>query len=285
MQALRVVLTRPLAQALQWQRSLQAQGIAAHVLPLVEVASYAPCANFMPDWRACTALMFVSPSAVEFFWTPARLASLGNAGVAPPRLWAPGPGTAQALQQKGFAPEQIDQPAVTATQFESESLWHVVQTQITPGSHVLILRGADDEPATSTNANVNAKVDANAEAAATTAFAISGHGRNWLAEQIQARGGGSTAVAIYRRQCPQWSAATLATARQLQGPCNVWLFSSSQSLQHLQQLMPDADWRRTAAVATHPRIAAKAHESGFCPVLQSRPQLQDVVESIKSLYP
>ena len=52
---------------------------------------------------------------------------------------------------------------------------------------------------------------------------------------------------------------------------------------HLRGLLPGADFTHAHALATHPRIAQAARETGFGVVHESPPRLDDVVASIKSL--
>ena len=44
---------------------------------------------------------------------------------------------------------------------------------------------------------------------------------------------------------------------------HLWLFSSSEAVANLQALAPAADWSRSAALASHPRIAQAARAAGF----------------------
>jgi len=54
------------------------------------------------------------------------------------RAWAPGPGTARALQQAGWPAARLDSPPTEAAQFDSEALWQRVAPQVRPGARVLI---------------------------------------------------------------------------------------------------------------------------------------------------
>lgn len=260
-----LLLTRPRAQAESWQRQLALRGIEAQTLPLIDIApsgwetqAHAAAALRLHTWQA---LVFVSPSAVAHFCNAtlhAAWQATRQSGRVLPRLWAPGPGTATALQQQGFAAAQIDQPAADAAQFESETLWQTVQAQVHAPSRILILRGQD------------------AGAAATP----SGQGRDWLARQIRQRGAECEFLAVYERRCPIWSPTERALATQAAHSGATWLCSSSQALAHLQQLMPAADWSRCTALATHPRIAATAQAIGFGTVQTCRPDLDSVVATV-----
>ena len=59
-----------------------------------------------------------------------------------------------------------------------------------------------------------------------------------------------------------------------------WLFSSSEAVGHLPALAPQADWSRSRALATHPRIAEAAHRLGIVKVAQVAPSPQAVAEAL-----
>ena len=91
------------------------------------------------------------------------------------------------------------------------------------------------------------------------------------------------AVAAYARHLPVWSAAQRQCAEAAQAPGCVWLFSSSEALRHLAELLPQADWSKATALATHPRIAETAARLGFARVRGTGPTLAAVVASIESV--
>ena len=111
-----MLVTRPAPEATAWVQAVQAAGWPAEALALIEISSALdPQARHQAHLQAagCDALMFVSTQAVRHFCSPDG----------PPitaRCWAPGPGTAAALQAAGIAPEQIDQPPANSAQFDSE---------------------------------------------------------------------------------------------------------------------------------------------------------------------
>lgn len=267
-----VVLTRPLPESLQWQARLQQQGIAADVLPLIEIAgvnhpqALQALHAAMGQLRRYRALMFVSSNAVRFFLQAAgameALAAALQAGTT--RLWAPGPGTRQALEEAGIDGRYIDSPAADAAQFDSEALWQQVAGQITAGDCVLIVRGASQS------------------GSATTAVA-QGSGREWLAAQLRSQGASVELVGVYQRQPPALTTALQQHIAAHCQACSLWLFSSSEAIAHLQQLSPQQVWHSQRALATHPRIAQAAQQAGFGTVHLCRPHLQDVRASIESL--
>lgn len=264
----RVIVTRPAREAAHWVAQLQAQGIAAAALPLIAIG---PCTNAAAQQTLAhaqqqlaqyRALMFVSGNAVVYFFEQKEPLALMQQALAAikTRAWAPGPGTARALVQAGFAPDRIDGPAPDAPQFDSESLWQQVATQIQPGDRVLIVRGH------------SGGVHDNAQ----------GTGREWLARQIAAAGGQVEFLVVYERRAPTLTPNEVALAQQAAHDGSVWLLSSSEAVANLAQALPTLQWGAAHALTTHPRIAQAAREAGFGTVRECRPALEDVVASIES---
>jgi uroporphyrinogen-III synthase len=251
---MRVLVTRPLREALHWCEQLRARGFAAEPLPLIAIvpADPAPVAQAWAQLAHCHAAMFVSANAVEAFFAARPAAMDWPVQTA---AWATGPGTARALRAAGVPGTALVAPAADAPQFDSEALWALVGHHAAlAGAQVLIVRGTDADGRLA--------------------------GRPWLADQLEAAGAQVHALAAYARQLPAWDAATRAAA---EGATDaLWLFSSSDAVRHLQQLLPDADWRATRALATHARIAEAARAAGFGHVDTVRPALDDVVASIES---
>lgn len=251
---MRLVLTRPEREARRWAQGLAERGHEVLCLPLIAVGP-APDAPALALARsqapAARALMFVSANAARGFFDSAPV-ELGQA-----RAWVTGPGSAQALREAGVPALLIDQPPPEPGRFDSEALWQTVQHQVRPGDRVLIVRGADEQGQLS--------------------------GRPWLADQLQQAGAQVQEVAAYARQTPAWTAEQQAQARQAASDASVWLFSSSESLGHLAQLVPGQDWQPARAVATHERIAQAAREQGFGQVAVCAPTLEAVCACLQSL--
>ena len=264
----RVIVTRPAREATHWVEQLGAHGISALALPLIAITPCtAPAAQqALQQARAqqeqYRALMFVSGNAVVHFFESNRPLALDKQALAAikTRAWAPGPGTARALEQAGVPRAQIDGPAADAPQFDSEALWQQVAPQIRPGDRVLIVRGCSE------GATDQAQ----------------GSGRDWLAQQIDAAGGQVEFVAAYQRSAPQLTAAEVALAQQAAQDGSLWLLSSSEAVAHLAQALPGQHWGAAQALTTHPRIADAARRAGFGAVRECRPALPDVVASIES---
>ncbi|WP_298213397.1 uroporphyrinogen-III synthase [Acidovorax sp.] len=267
----RVIVTRPAREAAHWVEQLGARGIRAVALPLIAIGpSTAPgaqqvLAQARQQQDQYRALMFVSGNAAAFFYASNQsLALIEQAQAAiKTRAWAPGPGTARALEQAGVPRERIDGPAPDAPQFDSEALWQQVGPQIRPGDRVLIVRGRS---ATPDDAHENTQ----------------GTGRDWLARQIEAAGGQVEFVVAYERGAPQFTADEVALAQQAAQDGSFWLLSSSEAVAHLAEALPAQRWSAARALATHPRIAEAARKAGFGLVRECRPALEDVVASIES---
>lgn len=267
----RLIVTRPVEEAADWVARLQAQGWPAQALSLIDIRepSHPAVAQALHQhrahWSEHDAILFVSGAAVRHFFASGDL-PLATA-TTQTRFWAPGPGTARALlaplSHLGLPADRIDAPPADAGQFDSEALWPVVAPQLRPGSRVLIVRGAS--------------VADDAEAPA-----VEGNGRDWLIRQCEQAGARVQAVAAYERQPPVWDEAARALRSQARAPGSVWLFSSSQAVDHLLQADPGTDWSAADALATHPRIAERAREAGFARVVGTRPALPDVLRTLES---
>ena len=234
MPSLRVLVTRPQPQADEWVQRLCGAGFDAAALPLLHIDAVAQ-APLRDAWQALAAVavdavVFVSPNAVSHFFA-ARPAGLPW----PAPVWAaaPGPGTAQALIEAGVPPERVLQPVAGSERFDSESLWARMQSLPWTGQHVRIVRGEG--------------------------------GRDWLAQRLQEAGARVDFIQAYGRGAPRLDAAQQALLHEAlaRAPRFIWLFSSSEAVGHLPALAPGADWSRSQALASHPRIAQAARDLGF----------------------
>ena len=255
--AMRILVTRPAAQATEWVAELRANGLTTAVaLPLIGIDAVDDPRELIDAWRALAQLRlvsFVSPNAVQHFFAH-RL----DGAIWPVTLLAgsPGPGTTRALVDAGVPPSQIIEPAADAAQFDSESLWAQLRQHDWHGARTLVVRGDG--------------------------------GRDWLADTLRAAGAQVTHVAAYRRCVPRFSAAeqALLHAATAAPAEHLWLFSSSEAIDNLAALAPAGTaWRDARAVATHPRIVARARRLGLARVLETRPSLAAVVACIQSIRP
>jgi uroporphyrinogen-III synthase len=243
---LTLIVTRPAAQAEGWAERLRALGWQAQALPLIEIAPLADAAPVRAAWQSLDGralVVFVSANAVQQFFAHAPQTARWPAGVL---AGSTGPGTSAALRAAGVPPGQLVEPAHDAASFDSEALWATLAGREWRGRRVLVVRGEE--------------------------------GRDWLAETLRQRGAEVDFVAAYGRRAPRPDAAAqalLAQARAQPG-AHLWLFSSSEAVAHLRALAPAADWSRSAALASHPRIAQAARDAGFQPVHLVAPQPEAV---------
>lgn len=260
---MRVLVTRPAAQAAGWVQALRTAGLAAESWPLIEVvpAGHDAVCSAWGCWPLYDAAMFVSANAVDYFFAQ-RPPGLGPPHGARPRCWVTGGGSRDALLRHGVPQASIDLPADDAAQWDSEALWRVVAPSVTAGFRLLIVRGTQAEDATASQAGV---------------------GRDWFAQQVQDAAGVVDFVVSYARRAPQLSQDNVAHLRQAAVDGSVWLFTSSEAVANLQTLMADTPWTQARCVVTHPRIAEAARAAGFGVVCVSRPGLEALLASIKSL--
>lgn len=253
-------------QAAFWAQAFAELGIPTRMLPLIEIQAKSDTAATQARLQTLShlgqyqAIMHVSPNAALHFWDAAAqhawhawhaLQQAHGLGTPyHPRLWSPGPGTTQALISLGFPQEAIDQPhLLESSQFDSEALWHTVQRQITGPCRVLIVRGST--------------ISAQTANAPPTPQALSGSGRNWLSHTLQQQGANVEFLSVYERRPPHWDAAHKAIAMAAAQAPYVWLFNSSEAVEHLTGHFPGHDWGLHQAIATHPRIAQTLKSQGF----------------------
>lgn len=251
----RLLVTRPAAQARDWVERLAAAGLDAQALPLIEIADAPDPAAVEAAWRALPGYrlaVFVSPNAVERFFA-AR----------PPGLAWPegtvagstGPGTTRALAEAGLPASQRVEPSEDAPQFDSEALWALVRDWPWTGRRALSVRGEG--------------------------------GRDWLATRLREAGAGVDFVAAYRRRAPRLDAAqrALLDAALAEPARHLWFFSSSEAIDNLLALCAEGgrgapDWSAACALATHPRIAERARQAGFGRVVEVAPSTAAVLTGI-----
>ncbi|MEO8525210.1 MAG: uroporphyrinogen-III synthase [Caldimonas sp.] len=251
----RVIVTRPAAQAASWVERLVARGIDATAVPLIEIAGAPDPDAVRAAWERIAShrlVVFVSVNAVLRFFAARPVAAEWPM---PLLAAAPGPGTAEALRAEGVADAAIVEPAADSPQLDSEALWQRLSAHAWRGARVLIVRGDG--------------------------------GRDWLGERLVEAGAQVEKVAAYARALPKMSAeARRAFDTCLADPAgHVWLFSSSEAIANLETLAGAAGTHRSRAIATHPRIAARARQAGFASVSEVPPGLDAVVTCIQSMQP
>jgi uroporphyrinogen-III synthase len=252
----RIIVTRPAAQAAEWVADLQAHGLSAVALPLIGIAPVEDASALLAAWSALAGqrlVTFVSPNAAQHFFAHRPAGTVWPESVL---AGSPGPGTTRALLALGVPPAQIVAPAADAAQFDSESLWEQLRGRGWRDAQVLVVRGDG--------------------------------GRDWLADRLRGEGAQVAHVAAYRRIVPRLGAAEQAVlSAALDAPvAHLWLFSSSEAIDKLAGLVPaGTEWQAGHALATHPRIALRARQLGFGCVLETRPTLAAVVACIQSIRP
>ena len=249
---LRVIVTRPISQALPWIETLRSHGIEAYPVPLIDIepaTDSAPVVQVWQDLKEFALVMFVSANAVQQFFALRPLETVWPLSAL---AASTGPGTTAALQQAGLRGAMIVEP-VPGAGYDSEALWARLRSRDWTGSRVLIVRGED--------------------------------GREWLADQFRSGGAVVQTVAAYRRVAPVHGPETLAVLDEsVADPSSFcWLFTSSEAIGHLVELTPKADWSSSKALVTHLRIAHAARAAGFGDVHLMDAQPMAVVATIRQI--
>lgn len=246
--ALRVIVTRPAAQARGWVERLRARGIDAVALPLLAIEGVADVQPLVQAWHELERFalaMFVSPNAVTHFFASRPGGVTWPSAV---RAAATGPGTVEAVVAAGVSRASCVAPE--APPFDSTTLWQRLRDESWAGRRVLIVRGDG--------------------------------GRDEFAQSLAAAGASVQWVTAYRRALPAWSEAEHAIAdAALSAPrSHLWLLSSGEAVGHLAALRPGISWSASRAIASHPRIAERARSLGFGEVAEVPPTLESVVPAI-----
>lgn len=261
---MRVLVTRPAVQAQDWVRQLASRGVDAAALPLIAIEPPPDSPAVQTAWNTLGTrrlVIFVSPNAAAGFFA---LRPTGAEWPASLPAAAPGPGTAASLHALGLPAAMLLQPPADSANFDSESLWPVLDAAGPwAGASVLIVRGSVEGQA-----------------------GEAGRGRGWLAQRLTDAGATVDFMVAYRRAAPRftdaeqalWSAAQAAPAQHL------WLLSSSEAVERLEILAPGG-WGTARALVTHPRIATRAQRAGFGTVWQAAPTLDSVTSAIQAAMP
>lgn len=255
---MRVVITRPKAQATAWVERLHALGVDAVALPLLTIAPAADADAVQRAWQelpGCALVVFVSPNAVQALFAHAPVPA-GSPARSPARWPAgtlaasTGPGTSAALRAAGVPPQQLVEPAADAASFDSEALWAQIGSRPWRGQRVLVVRGDQ--------------------------------GRDWLATMLREQGAEVGFVAAYRRVDTQLDddARRLLHQACSEPALHLWHFSSSAAVHTLRLLAPQQRWGQSRAVATHPRIVEAAREAGFGQVERVGVRAEDVAQRL-----
>jgi uroporphyrinogen III methyltransferase/synthase len=128
----RIVVTRAREQASQLRADLEALGAEVIELPSIAIA---PVAFTVPDLDAYAWLVFTSANGVDAFFDRG-LTGRDSRALAPVRVAAIGPGTADALARRGIVADLIPE------RFVAESLLDAFPAPATTGERVLLARAA-----------------------------------------------------------------------------------------------------------------------------------------------
>jgi uroporphyrinogen-III synthase len=251
MLARRIVVTRPEPEASRWVEALQALGLSATALPLIDIRvtpqTTRQAQGVLPS--PPDAIMWVSPAAVHAFFKQPSASMPTLSGHC--RHLATGPGTVKALQSHGVAGQCIDSPDIASAQFDSEALWQRICHKDWSGKRILIVRGRNAAQPSNT-------------------------GRDWLATQMRDAGATVREFIAYERAAPAWDDVQCQAAQELLQAGCLWLFSSSQAVIHLRQLLPQASFDGLHCICTHARIAHTSTQAGWSHVHVSKPDLASI---------
>jgi len=225
-----VLVTRPAHQAVALAQAIGAAGGGAFVFPALAIEAV-PADELTPalaQLAEADIAIFISPNAAQF-----GMAAIRSGGSLPPAaaVFAVGPGTARALQERGVS------SVITPPGQDSEALLALPQLQAVAGKRVVIVRGVGGRPV--------------------------------LAETLAARGAQVHFMECYRRVPPQADAAPLL-ARWRAGGIDAVTVTSAETLHNLAALLGEAGAPLLAATplfAPHEKIAEAARRFGIAHVI------------------
>jgi len=222
-----VIVTRPAGSAAAVRRRVRALGGECVVIPgsgLRAPADAGGARDLLGSLRAADIVIFTSPAAVRFAWQ--LLPRLRIARATP--VFAPGAGSAAALQRRGVA-----HAAFPPHRQDSEGLLELPLLQRVRRRRIALIGAAG--------------------------------GRDLLAPQLAARGARVQRVDVYRRTPPRLTRRHLDALRNAAAP-RISLFSSAAALGHLRDALPPELFVRLAGddcVVSSARIAAAARGFAF----------------------
>jgi len=220
-----VIVTRPQRQAAVFASRIAALGgkpliwSAIVILPPQDGAQLADVHARLDRYDIA---IFVSANAVEFGARPA------HAWPSQVRVYAPGPGTAEALSAAG-----IPDARIPVKSWDSEGLLELPELASVAGKRIVIFRGEG--------------------------------GREFLGNALRMRGASVDHVPCYRRVAPNGGAEGLVEALH-DGRANALTLTSAEGVDNLMAALGTEGCARIAllpAFAAHPRIAERAREHGL----------------------
>ncbi len=241
---LRVIITRPQAQAKPWQEALERHGMAAECVPAMVIepisldAEKQRLKNLIVDFDQFQKAIFVSQNAVRYGleWLNSYWPQLPE-GV---DYFAVGASTARLLEADAIdvqaAHNGINSTANSA--MNSEALLKLLDTQLRPSDKVIIFRGCG--------------------------------GRPFLGDELESRGCKVSYAELYHRLLPEQSTAKLAALKL--GDGDILSVHSGESLQNLLELLTRAQvkyWAQLPLLVPGARVAAMAAECGFETIIEA----------------
>lgn len=232
----RVVVTRPMAQAMPLARRVTALGRDAVVFPLLEILplqDQAPLQAALRDLSRYAMVAFVSPNAID--------AAFGIL-----RAWPPGVAVAVVGEGSRAALAQHGLTAANACIFsprdpkrtDSQTLLQALDLKALFGKEVLIVRAET--------------------------------GRELLADALRAAGVQVTQVAAYRRAAPVLDEAGRTQLNRLLDDSNDWIMTSSEALRNLVEMVEQlgdtsalTKLQQQRLIVPHVRIAETAEMLGL----------------------
>jgi uroporphyrinogen-III synthase len=243
---MRLIITRPAADAARTMSLLSSAGHEPVAFPLLEVGpvdapAQAAIRSAAASLNQADFAAFVSPNAARF--------ALPHLDAWPAHVYAlaTGPGTAGVLRGMG-----ITRVLVPESDFSSEGVVAVLASTPMRGKRVVLFRG---------------------EA-----------GRDFLAETLTAQGAQVEAVVSYRRA--PVSPTSVQWQDLLRRAPDAWQLTSSEAVRHLGHQLDDRPelhhLRNLPAYVSHPRIGQAAHEAGFATIRLTRPGDAGLMEALRA---
>jgi uroporphyrinogen III methyltransferase/synthase len=231
LQGRRVLVTRPRPQAGSLAARLEAYGAEVVALPTIRIEppdDWAPIDEAIRTLAGYRWVVFTSVNGVTAFSERLRRAGLHAQSLAGRRVAAIGPETAEALRRAGIEPDRV--PA----EYRAEGLLHALETEVTRGDAVLLVRAAE--------------------------------AREILPQELEARGVRVTVAPAYRTVLVREGAdhaRALLEARRI----DAVTFTSSSTVRGFAALLGAADARRllqgVVVAAIGPVTAETASEHGL----------------------
>ena len=228
---LNIVVTRPREQAVSLAQGIEQQGGHAVLFPLLEISPVA-------DAKPLRTLVARLPEFNLAIFISPNAAQYGITAVRvrrefPPHLtlYALGPGTARELTQQGV------HNVIQSGGQDSEALLALPDLQNIARQRIVIFRGVG--------------------------------GREWLADNLKARGAHVEYAECYRRVCPAADTAPLLQ-RWSTGGVHAVTITSAETLHNLVAMLSDegaAYLRTTPLFASHEKIAETARQFGIHQVI------------------